>query len=157
MLLQGDGVTALEGVYGRKPARLFCPSWATRIVARSRARSLDHALMQGADPAASALLAAHARRLTSPPMRVLLATCLKHLTQPADKRFQVRPAATAVKANARLLNEIAARLREPAPVYSAGMARLHWLLSDGTGPVYADRTGEWLEEELSIVRAALRG
>lgn len=162
MLVDGSGETALalSRIYARRSPALFCPSWFARVLVRVRARSLDRALIKGADPAASAQLALHARRLTSPRMRAAVASSLERLavSEPDSfRRFQVLPFREAGRANARQLGEIAARLRDPAPVYSPGVARLRQLVSDGTGPVYADRTGEWLSYELSIARAALGG
>src|SRR5581483_3534431 len=154
MLVDGRGETALalSRIYTGRSSSLFCPGWLVRGLARVRARALDRALIEGVDPAASPQLALRARRLTSPRTRAAVASSLERLavSEPdPGRRFQVLPFRTAGRANARQLAEIAARLRDPAPVYSPGVARLRRLISDGTGPVYADRTGEWLSYELS--------
>jgi hypothetical protein len=162
MLLDGSGETALamSRIYARRSPALFRPSAPARALSRLRARALDRALVDGADPAASAQLAAHARRLTSDRSRAALACSLERLAaaQPdPGRRFQVIPFEPAGRANARQLTELAARLRGPSPVYSPGVARLRQLVSDGNGPVYADRTGEWLSFELSRARDLLGG
>ncbi len=155
MLFDGSGASAVtfEGT-----ERLFCPAGSAKLMARLRARSLDRALIDGADPAESTLLAAHARRLASPRTREDLADALERLARLDTRRkFAVFPHPCAVGANTAGLKELAARLRDPAPVYSAGVARLRRLVSDGTGAMYADRNGEWLRRELAEAGSALAG
>jgi hypothetical protein len=48
-------------------------------------------------------------------------------------------------------------LESGGQVYAPGVARVRALLSDGAGPLYTDRIGETLDEELRAVRAALAG
>ncbi len=52
------------------------------------------------------------------------------------------------------LRELAALLRGSTPVYARGVAMLHALLTDGTGPVYTDPDGALLETRLHEAREA---
>jgi hypothetical protein len=162
MLLDGSGETALamSRIYACRSPALFRPNPTARVLSRLRARTLDRALVAGADPAESAQLAAHARRLTSARSRAALASSLERLAMSEPRpgrRFQVSPFEPASRANAQQLTDLAARLRGPGPVYSPGVARLRQLVSDGSGAVYADRTGDWLSFELSRARDLLGG
>ena len=72
-------------------------------------------------------------------------------------RGRVSPARGGVRANRTQLLELAARLRDDAPVYARGMAELNLMLRDGTGPAYLDRHGEALSRQLALVFAGLSG
>ena len=75
--------------------------------------------------------------------------------EPAPRWWAASRAAAAA-ANAELLRELAALLRErPAP-QARGVAMILRLLSDGAGPMYDGDAGA-LERELREARAAIAG
>jgi hypothetical protein len=136
----------------------FDPGWPARAAARLRGHALDRALIEGADPAATEQLAARAARLTSAPMRREVARGLDRLAlgeREAPRRWQVRPFTNAAAANAPELRALAARLREPGPLYARGIAMLSRLLTEGTGPAYSDRRGDLLAQRLRDARVAM--
>lgn len=140
--------------------RALRPSWTARLAARSFGARLDRALIDGTDPASSPRLAARAALLTTPSTRNELADGLDLILASAQRppnRRRVLPRHSLVLANAPLLRELAATLRGPAPLYAHGIAMLHRLLSDGTGPMYTSRDGVELERELRKVRARVCG
>jgi hypothetical protein len=131
------------------------PGRRARALARLRASALDRALVQGADPAASAALAARAVRLTRRRTRERLADAVQRLADyDSGARLRVRPA-RAVRVNRPELRELAAVLRSPGPVYAGGVAAARLMLRDGAGPAYTDRHGEALTCELQAIRSAL--
>ena len=139
----------------READRARRPSRAARLAARLRGSVLDRALIDGADPAASQRLCARAAMLTSPPVRGGLAHGLELLAsraQTPSRRWWAAPRAAA--ANAQLLRELAALLRGRSALQPRGVAMILRLLSDGTGPMYAESPAA-LERELRRARAAL--
>lgn len=133
--------------------------WA-RLCARALGARLDRALIAGADPARSQRLAARAALLTSPRTRSELADGLELLLASAKeppRRRLALPRHDSILANSNTLRELAALLRSPRPLYAPGIALVHRLLTDGTGPLYLSRDGAALECELEAARAALRG
>ncbi|HEY5091597.1 MAG TPA: hypothetical protein VIK30_16570 [Polyangia bacterium] len=142
------------------PARLFGPGLKTRLAARVWAASLDRELAAGADPAECPQLAARAAYLTCRETRARLATSVEHFVTAAELppgRMTVRPARGGVRANRAGILELAARLRDDAPVYARGVAECKLMLSDGAGPAYVDGHGEALARELGLIFAGLRG
>jgi hypothetical protein len=141
------------------PARLFRPGRRTRVVARLRGHSLDRALADGADPADCPLLAARAAQLTCRDARRWLADTVERFVLAAElpSRGRVSPARGGVRANRAQFLELAARLRDDAPLYARGMAELKLMLRDGTGPAYLDRHGEALSRQLALVFGGLSG
>ena len=141
----------------REAERARRPSRTARLAARLRGSALDRALIEGADPAASQRLRARAALLTSAPVRGELADGLERLAAQAQnpsRRWWAASRAAAAAANAGLLHELAALLRErPAP-QARGVAMLLRLLADGTGPMYDGDAGA-LERELRDARAAI--
>ena len=136
----------------------FDPGLAARAAARLRGDALDRSLIEGADPAATEQLAARAARLTSASMRWEVARGLDRLAlgeREAPKRWQARSFRIAAAANAPELRALAARLREPGPLYARGIAMLSRLLTDGTGPAYTDRCGDLLAQRLHDARVAM--
>ncbi|HTU77566.1 MAG TPA: hypothetical protein VMF09_02270 [Solirubrobacteraceae bacterium] len=126
--------------YQRRVARALAPGWVTRIAARLRAPSLDRALISGADPASSQLLAARSAQLTSASSRGLIADGLERLIGAAQgprTRWRAVSRGRSVLDNATELRELATLLRSRRPIYARGMAVLNELLTDGTGPAYA--------------------
>lgn len=161
MLLDGGSTATVTGFaadFDRFAACRFEPGWTARLWARLRRRSLDRALIAGADPSASEQLAARAARLTSTSMRREVARGLDRLaTGPRDapRRWQVLPFARAAAANATELHALAERLRGPGPVYASGIAMLSRLLTEGAGPAYTDRRGDKLARRLRDARLAM--
>ena len=157
MLMHGGrGEFAAE--FDRFAACRFEPGLSARLAARLRGDALDLALIEGADPAASEQLAARAARLTSTSMRREVARGLDRLAldeRETPKRWQVRPFKRAATANAPELHALAARLREPAPLYARGIAMLSRLLTEGAGPAYTDRCGDLLARRLHDARVAM--
>jgi RecA/RadA recombinase len=134
------------------------PSRGSRLAARVRATKLDRELIEGVDPATSPRLAARAAQLTARPMRAEIANGLQRLLlsagQAAD-RIHVRPASRAVRANAPDLEELVELLRGDRLLYAQGLAMLHDLVVDGTGPAYNPGADEPLAQRLREARAAL--
>lgn len=135
------------------------PGRITRLLARLRSRSLDRALSDGVDEKTSARLAARAAQLTARPMREELAGSLEQLVYSARKpagRYRVPLRRTPILVNAQILREIASDLQGSAPVSARGVAMLHELLSDGTGPLFtANSRAPALVEVLGDAHAAL--
>jgi hypothetical protein len=133
------------------------PAALSRLLARSLARRLDGALIAGADPAGSALLAARAALLTTARTRGSLAASLHGLVRAAQgpqRRWWALGSRDAVLANASELDALAMLLASDTPLYARGLALLNQLLTDGTGPAYrGDATA--LSRALSDARAAL--
>jgi hypothetical protein len=140
--------------------RALHPSWSARVTARLLSGRLDRALINGADPSSSPPLAARAAILTTACTRAELADGLELILASAQQppsRMRMVPRHSSVLANAKLLRELAATLRGPAPLYAHGIAMLHRLLTDGTGPMYTSRDGTALERELRKVCSAVCG
>ena len=138
----------------REAERARRPSRTARVAARLRGSVLDRALIDGADPA-SQRMCARAAMLTSPRVRGELAHGLELLAsraQTPSRRWWAAPRAAA--ANAQLLRELAALLRGRSSLQPRGVAMILRLLSDGTGPMYAESAAT-LERELRRARAAL--
>jgi len=161
MLMHGGraaSVAAFAADFDRFAACRFDPGPIARLWARLRSHSLDRALIAGADPAATEQLAARAARLTSASMRREVARALDRLAldeRDAPARWQVRPSKRAAATNAAELHALAARLREPGPLYARGIAVLRGLLTEGTSPAYADRRGDLLAQRLRDARVAM--
>ncbi len=153
-----DGESFTVG-YERRVVHALGPGPLARVTARVRSQSLDRALIAGADPASSALLAARAAQLTSAHTRALIAEGLERLLRAAQgpqRRWWAVSRRGQLLANASRLHELAALLASGTPLYARGIAMLNQLLTDGTGPAYfgeGERLTRWLDE----ARAALEG
>jgi hypothetical protein len=157
MLMHG-GRAEFVAELDRFAACRFEPGLTARLGARLRGPSLDRALISGADPAATAQLAARAVRLTSASMRREVARGLDRLARDEHEtrgRWQVLPSRRAAAVNAPELHALATRLREPGPLYARGIAMLSRLLTDGGGPAYDDAGGDLLAQRLLDARVAL--
>ncbi len=133
------------------------PAALSRLVARTLARRLDGALIAGADPARSALVAARAALLTSAGMRGSLACSLHGLVRAAQgpqRRWWALGSRAAVLANASELDALAMLLTSETPLYARGLALLNELLADGVGPAYRGDAAA-LSRALSDARTAL--
>ena len=157
MLMHG-GRAEFVADFDRFAACRFEPGVTARLAARLRRDALDRALIEGADPAATGQLAARVARLTSRSMRREVASGLDHLALDGPRaggRWLVRPSRAAAAANASELHALAARLREPGPLYARGIAMLSRLLTEGTGPAYNDSRGDLLAKRLRDARVAM--
>jgi hypothetical protein len=129
----------------------------SRVLARPLARRLDVALIAGADPSRSALLAARAALLTSARTRGSLADSLHGLVRAAQgpqRRWWALGSRATVLANASELDSLAMLLTSETPLYARGLALVNQLLTDGVGPAYhGDATA--LARALSDARIAL--
>ena len=137
-----------------RPRRLIA-AWAWL-----RQYRLDVALAGGADPRASATLAARSAQLASRRSRRGTAAGLERLAagpQSDSRRFAVMALPGAVAPNRGALLALAARVRDEAPAYVRGLAAARLIVTDGTGPAYTDRRGEALAREIELVNAGLRG
>jgi hypothetical protein len=142
----------------RHATRLLGPSAAVRVAARLRWGMLDRALTEGADPAASPLIAARTTQLGSRYIRGRIADGLERLALSVDNprgRFRILPSRAAVLGNRSELLELAGTLRNDGPLYARGVAMLNVVLTDGTGPAYTDRRGDALTRQLQMARDSL--
>ena len=155
--LDGDSCSTL---YERRAAgRALAPGWVARLGARVRSGSLNRALIAGADPAGSPLLAARAAWLTSPRTRVSIAEGLESLLAAAQgppMRRRMLPRRDPLLAHAGELRELAGLLRAETLLYARGIAILDQLVSDGTGPAYFGGEDD-LERHLHDARTAMNG
>ena len=138
--------------------RLLGPSGAVRVAARLGRRMLDRALTDGADPAASPLIAARTAQLGRGSTRAQIADGLERLALSADNprgRVRILPSRAAILGNRSELLELAAMLRRDRPLYARGVAMLNVILTDGTGPAYTDPSGDALTHQLQTARASL--
>lgn len=141
-------------------ARLLGPSITVRAAARLRRDKLDRALIAGADPAASRLMAARTAELGRRSTRARLADGLERLARSADarrERSRILPSRAAVSRNRSDLLELAGTLRSDVPLYARGLAMLNVILTDGTAGAFSDRCGFVLARQLASVRATLAG
>lgn len=147
------------GALDRRADRSFCPGLFARLEARVRGHRLDEALIEGADPSASAALAARAAQLTGNASRNEVADTLERWVERPSRprRRAVLPSRRAIDANRAELWDLVAALRAPAPVYARGVAILRELLSDGAGPAYAEDDGLALRTALCEARVAIGG
>lgn len=132
----GSQVSMSAGI-GRFPR-----SGLARMVARTRAwtrrAQLDAMLAAGRDPWSSAPLAWRAAQLASLPERRKLATGLDNVVCRADQGVPSYPRIRrqeVIGQRERLLR-LAGRLREPAPMPVAAVARLALLVCSGDSPLY---------------------
>ena len=151
------GALAMESTITAQ--QLFEPGLAARIRARARHRLLDRELSNGANPADCSDWAARAAELTKRSSRERAADEVEQLIRFGEQQHRVKlgPHPAAARVNREVLEQLAALLRDDAPLYARGLARLQVALSDGAGPVYTDRDGRALARELRNVHAALMG
>ncbi len=138
-----------------------------RLLARCAAGPLDRELAAGASPETSTLLAARAALLTSMKVRRELATSLRRILAAAGVPAEVtvitaRPprlplARARIHRSAGPLAALAACLAAPGPVPAQGVAKVSQLLTDGTGPLYRQASGEDLGGILEDATRALAG
>jgi hypothetical protein len=133
------------------------PRWRDRLDARLRRSSLDRELIAGADPCSSLSLAARAHRLSSARDRAALSDGLDRAVLAAtgpQRRWWAVPRRGAVRENIDDLSALGELLRSGRPLYARGVAIVHELLTDGSGPFY---TGDaaLLQRRIREARAAM--
>jgi hypothetical protein len=129
--------------------RHFLGRQAVRLRAHLRRGRLNAALAAGADPWGSADLMLRASQLSSLPRRQEVAAALEQLVIFAEHNRAVLPSSQqrlfcpclrircgVVLEQRDALLELAARLREPAPLSVAIVATLAWLAKHESSPVY---------------------
>jgi hypothetical protein len=134
------------------------PSLATRVWTRWRRNRLDHDLVRGADPAASAALGLRAAQLLSRDERARLANAIVETLGDARRREPVtisaRPQRAEVRACADDLMALVLRLRDDQPLDIRGAAMAARLVNDGASPL--NRVGRQdLRHAIQAVRVAL--
>lgn len=158
MLPREDVVAAVPASWIDRGSRSG-PSLRARLVARVRWFSLNERLIAGEDPAGSAMLAAHAARLTTSRRREQIAEALRGLIRVAEQPVRVsrvNPDSAALLANERAVYSAAQRLETGSPVYARGVARLERLLTDMRSPVFQGGFVA-LADELADAAAELDG
>ncbi len=148
MVSQSTTTTRGQGFvehYDRASARLLRPGVLARVGARVRPGALDRALIAGADPGATGMLAARATVLTSRRARSQLAEGLARALLAAhgpQRRWSALSRSSPALANATEIRALAELLRSDRPLYARGLAILSELLSDGCGAFYRGEPGE---------------
>jgi hypothetical protein len=130
------------------------------LIAGWRAGELDRELAAGANPAAGALLAIRAERLTSRRVRERVAAGLTRAVRDARAgtcgfSAAVRPHRHEVIAARTVLATLDRRLRGAEPVSAQGVALLEALLTDGTSALYLPIEPGALGSQLRAAAAAL--
>jgi hypothetical protein len=130
------------------------------LIARLRAGELDSQLAAGVSPAASALLATRAQRLTSRRFRKRVAAGLTRALCDAETgtggfSAAIRPHRHEVLAARAVIATLERRLRDAEPVSVQGVALLEVLLTDGTSPLYRPTEPGALGSRLRAAAAAL--
>lgn len=143
------------------PAELDRPSLALRFRVLILSRRLDDDLARGASPERTSELALRARRLVDRPRREELAASLENLVEYAERRPAITDAVPLARREIRessaLLRMLAARLRDPRPVYARGAALISQLVHDGTGPAFTPGAGVGLRRAIRAATDALEG
>jgi hypothetical protein len=125
-----------------------------RLSLRLQARQLDRALAAGASAADSPQLARRAAALVRADTRTELAASLRRLAR-GDGRtsFGNRVGAAPAQADEvrQDLERLAARLLEPGPVATRGVALTQELLTDGAGPLFWTESADDLGARLRTV------
>jgi hypothetical protein len=130
------------------------------LIAGWLAAELDRQLAAGASPAASAVLAVRAQRLTSRRVRERVAAGLTRAVRDAEARTvgfsaAVRPDRREVVAARTVIATLDHRLRGAEPVSAQGVALLQSVLTDGTSPLYLPSERGALGSRLRAAAAAL--
>ncbi len=133
------------------------PQGATRgerLLARLHGTRLDHALVAGASPEASAELALRGQSLVRPRERRALARSVLRLLaeshRPAPRLFRSGSPIRRdrIRAAAAELQSLVEHLLAPVPVSARGVAHVTVLLSDGSGPLYHPGSSEDLRSHI---------
>jgi hypothetical protein len=130
------------------------------VSARLRSRRLDQELAGGTPPETTAPLALRARRLAALSRRRTIADGLRRVIcdtrrgVPSLARISARRAQVMVAADE--LNRLADALATPGPVSARGVAQAFILLTDGTGPLYSERSTASLRADAAVAASNLR-
>jgi len=131
-----------------------------RVRACVSAAALDRELASGVPVDASPLLARRARALSRraapPELGSRLRRIVREAHQPAGPTAHVRANRARVVAAEDELRLLASRLESSRRVSVAGLAKVHVLLTDGTGPLYYRDSSEDLVGATREAIAALR-
>lgn len=134
-------------------------TWRERILARLLTRRLDSQLAAGRSPESDPLLSLRAQRLARPATRLALARAIGRLLREASTplRRANPPLADlhAVREVERDLAGLVDQLVAPAPVSARGVALVHELLVDGSGPLYLRNSPRDLSEMIRTATLAL--
>ncbi len=143
------GARRREGRYGRPVLQVDCtgvytsrPTMFQRLEAHVLADRLDGVLAAGLQPESDVLLALRAQRLACESTRRYLAASLRRLvsastpTQHDPRPLGVMAVLPRVAATRADFESLIDRLLTPAPVSAQGVALVHILLRDGSGPLY---------------------
>jgi hypothetical protein len=156
----GDATDSLQS-HGTFPAELDRPSLALRFRVLILSRRLDEELARGANPERTSELALRARRLVDVSRREHLAASLENLVEYAERRPAITDpvplARREICESSALLRMLAARLRDPRPVYARGAALISQLVHDGTGPAFTPGAGVALRHAIWAATDALDG
>jgi hypothetical protein len=136
---------------------------ACELRARTRAGALDRQLAAGVPSWRTELHAARALQLTGPRHRRAVADTLERLERRSIQPIHsgtvlaliVPPCRASVRQCAWQIEELVALLRSEEPIAVEGMARLHLLLHDGTGPLYLPDHGGELSRALHQARRTI--
>ena len=131
-----------------------------RVLARVRARALDRALASGIPTDTTPALWLRARALTRPWVARELGQQLCRIVQEAHEPrrmpgMRVTPARERVLAAEDDLRVLASRLQSGEPIAAHGIAKVHLLLSDGTGPLFHRDSDRNLSEAIREATSAL--
>jgi hypothetical protein len=135
-------------------------TWRERVLARLLAPRLDRQLAAGRSPESYPLLALRAQRLARPRMRHELAACLERMLREARRRRRPMEPLPLVDLDAvrSVEDELAAlveQLEAPVPLPARGIAIVHELVTDGSGPLYRRRSRESLARQVKSAADAL--
>lgn len=134
-------------------------TWRERILARLLARRLDQQLAAGRSPESSPLLSLRAQRLARPATRLALARAIGRVLREATSPLRRAQAPLAdlqsVRAVERDLAVLVDQLVAPAPVSARGVALVHQMLVDGSGPLYLRHSPRDLGEMIRTATLAL--
>jgi len=133
----------------RDPATNGSRSLALRMRTAINRPRLTASLAAGQDPASNPELGLRARQLTAMRHRVAIARALEETVASAeDPRVRMSAAAPLARREVRAarssLRRLAAALREDGEVSPRGVALAERLLTDGSGPLYVERTNDAL-------------
>jgi hypothetical protein len=136
------------------------PGLWDRVMAHTKAFTLDRDLARGASPDGTVRLALRARRLTGMRERRSLARAIRHFVGQADhpvgKRWPPVPVCwDRVRASAAEFEFLADRLARQEPVSARGVAQVSLLLHDGGGPLYWDGSTDALAARVHQAVTAL--
>lgn len=150
------------GSHDRDAGRPRAFKLALRARVLLHAHRLDARLLEGADPAESAELAARSRQLTSHSCRQALAEGLEHVLSVAERRAgpacaPPRLARREIVAARVALAGLIATLADDRPVSPAGVVLTERLLTDGLGPLYVEGEHDALWRAARNATAALHG